>query len=49
MLDGLGAEGGEEGLVDGARAPGPERDRHEIGNARQHAGHDVAWAHALRF
>ena len=49
MLDGLGAEGGEQRLVDGAGAPGAENGHQQFGRARQQAGHHVARSDAARF
>ncbi|MCY1530027.1 hypothetical protein D9M68_652010 [compost metagenome] len=46
MLDGLGAEGGEQRLVDGADAPSAEDGDQQLRGARQHARDAIAGAHA---
>lgn len=49
MLDSLRSESSEQRLVDRADPPRAEDQRHQFGNARQHAGHEVAGAHAETF
>lgn len=46
MLDRLRAESGEQRLVDRADPPCAEDQRHKLGDAWQHAGHDIAGADA---
>ncbi|MNP08066.1 hypothetical protein D3C76_1001220 [compost metagenome] len=47
MLDGLGAEGGEQWLIHRTQAPGGENGHQQFGGARQQAGNPVARAYAL--
>ena len=47
VLDGLGAERGEQGQIDAANAPRAESDDDQLRDARQEAGHPVAGADAL--
>ena len=48
VLDGLGAERGEQGLVNRPEAPGSEDGHQQFGGARHQAGNPVACAYPLR-
>ncbi|MCY1445088.1 hypothetical protein D9M71_615910 [compost metagenome] len=47
MLDGLGAEGGEQRLIDSADTPGAKDGDQQFRGAWQQAGDAIAGAHAL--
>ncbi|MNE00541.1 hypothetical protein D3C80_929520 [compost metagenome] len=48
MLDSLGPEGGEQGLIDRTQAPGSEHGYQQLDSTRHQACNPIASANALR-